>query len=837
MGVGNFMRRQRFSAMLVAIMLGLPSVRAEEDERLPVPHPRDQRCNVVSRGLTSTLRELDVACLGKNIPCTWSDDKITNSDGFEWWVSRHFALKTDYGRKDAAKIRDALEKLEMAYYQWAYCYFGREPRGSDFRRIVLVFARSRKTANRSTHDHGLQRGPYGSGEKLFYNHVAHAYGGSQYLVMHETFHAINSIMWYEVNGLGGFFGEGSAQDAVSIRRDHRNKQQTNFVVDKPWGTTSKGSVRSWRSKRHPKIENFSTHWRGYGPGAGMLHFLMDEPLRYQFYKIWLDEMEKTPGRARKAQANVISLSLYGSWQAIEAEFKEWLEDSKRETRFEGGKWEARGSMFWRRKGDGRVCITLTPGSPVCRRGVLMDYPSPEPSPLVGLVERDVDEPSLGCLIGYDRDEEGAIINKAVGLGLACDEKRPTCKILLLDASRLRIAIGDADPIEKNLPGNMVSALKESSNPKIGMHVTIASKSLDVRLRCDVKGSVESFSSSASLTKAQREQILDGTISLEAQGGGAGIAPYLDDGSQPVSAYMVEGPINRWLNPGDQQLGWLTKACWRLGDQVPKRLLSLRNEMQVAASGSQADQLRALAQFEEVVPQFAKAIKATNSEKAPQAVADLSGCWFRLEWGEDHDEKTVPLVIDLKNRSAHRVTGRIKLSTNPEKMVKKFKNEISVELDPFEELRVVRKLERERVYEPYSDQFKIQGTADLKWCGQELAMADEIGDRLWPGTCSRPHKELVVNGNEAIAVVSLFGYDRDFTIKGKLHFKAVPVDAVEVAEFTEEFDMTRWEVLKIKKKFIMKDPSKPLTVEVTSNIKVRDEPLRFREESVWRGRAN
>ena len=74
--------------------------------------PQQMQVDLSVQGYTSTLHKMDIAFLGQTIPYTYSDGKIGNSRGYNWWVSKHFALKSDLPKE---KVTLYLELLEMAY--------------------------------------------------------------------------------------------------------------------------------------------------------------------------------------------------------------------------------------------------------------------------------------------------------------------------------------------------------------------------------------------------------------------------------------------------------------------------------------------------------------------------------------------------------------------------------------------------------------------------------------------------------------------------------------------------------------------------------------------------
>ncbi len=106
------------------------------DTNSAVPDPSTMKADLVVHGNISTIRDLDVVCVGDSLPKTYAGKKIASSEGFKWWVTRHFALHTDFEEPVARK---ALRMLELAYPHWV-AYADAEPEDIHDTRIALVYA-------------------------------------------------------------------------------------------------------------------------------------------------------------------------------------------------------------------------------------------------------------------------------------------------------------------------------------------------------------------------------------------------------------------------------------------------------------------------------------------------------------------------------------------------------------------------------------------------------------------------------------------------------------------------------------------------------------------------
>ena len=91
----------------------------------PVPPPAETPVEIVVSGRTSTLKRIAIAETGQAVPPNFSGGRVKNTPGYTWYVSRHYALKTDYTPQRA---RFYLTLLEMAYPHYV-ALFGREPPG------------------------------------------------------------------------------------------------------------------------------------------------------------------------------------------------------------------------------------------------------------------------------------------------------------------------------------------------------------------------------------------------------------------------------------------------------------------------------------------------------------------------------------------------------------------------------------------------------------------------------------------------------------------------------------------------------------------------------------
>jgi hypothetical protein len=60
-----------------------------------VPPPAQTPVDLLISGRTSTLKSITIRKVGQMIPETFSGMRVKNTEGFTWYVSRHYALKTN----------------------------------------------------------------------------------------------------------------------------------------------------------------------------------------------------------------------------------------------------------------------------------------------------------------------------------------------------------------------------------------------------------------------------------------------------------------------------------------------------------------------------------------------------------------------------------------------------------------------------------------------------------------------------------------------------------------------------------------------------------------------
>ena len=149
------------------------STTAISHSSIDIPSPEQMQANVIISGRVSTVKQIDIINVGQQIPYTYSAGKIGNSKGYQWWVSKHFALKSDLTED---KVRLYLELLELSYPHYV-ALFGAQPPNIERQRIAVVYGSSRTRVREAMLDDGFRRGVHktAGGETMYYNRAGYSF--------------------------------------------------------------------------------------------------------------------------------------------------------------------------------------------------------------------------------------------------------------------------------------------------------------------------------------------------------------------------------------------------------------------------------------------------------------------------------------------------------------------------------------------------------------------------------------------------------------------------------------------------------------------------------------
>jgi len=504
------------AAALAALVCG----RALADEAVPPPARTPAR--VIVSGRTSTAKEVKIVAVGQHIPRTYSGRELSNAPGFSWYVSEHYALKTDYEEK---KARFYLTLLELAYPHYVEL-FGAEPPGIHDRRMAVVYASSEKKWHVAMKSDGIDWRGGGGGVTILRNRVAYVYPSGtlnyhqRYILLHECAHAFQMCLTGTTYTTPGWYREGIADSIGSHVYDTSRQQLTVHVLDK--ATTNNHfdqGLRSYAKEPLPLQEIHAKGGGGRGLGFLIVHYFNDEPDRAQRFRIWRDEMFRLApqGQAVRETSSRLLEQLFGPWSQLNASFEKWIEARQNTFHYAEWGWEQEGNTLWSYgfAPDGKLSRTdayLIPNEKPTYDPLRMDYPAEEMPPIVGPVERGVAEPSVGAVVDFSRHPDRG--RAGIGLGLVADAapKPHGLKIVIERSGELTMDGVDFGIKKKvvQLPDELRNALKAAGR-RFEMTTTITRKALEVALRVgDPKTRKPAeFKAALPINEQQRQRLLAG----------------------------------------------------------------------------------------------------------------------------------------------------------------------------------------------------------------------------------------------------------------------------------------------------------------------------------------
>lgn len=824
-----------------------------------IPEPSQMKVDIVVSGRVSTLNSVEVVNVGKQIPYTYSDEKISNSPGFDWYVSKHFALKSDRPKE---QVQLYMELLEMSYPHYIEL-FGAEPANIENQRIAAVYGSSKSATKIFVTDDGLQRGISAGGEAMYYNLAGYSYPSAReqhqrYIVIHEQGHAFQMALMDYPGWLPTWFTEGTADALAHHYYDPVKKQLKVMVFDRgsPMDYIRLG-LQQYEQLKQPSILDMTDNPKLYrGINFLIVHFMLDDPRRSHLFKAYRDEM----ARLRKAEDNggketsrKVMSEIFGDWAQVEKDFAEYVANVDKTFNIAAGPWEQDGNRYWVRTlnnsfehGSPRMDIYLKPGDKPQFNRFKFDQPLADKPTLLSGIGRGTEAPSIGIEIDYQKDH---LHRGHVGLALAVEV--PQSQMSLLEADKkvgafdqksynpdndkvlnVKIDRGEtllvegksigAKDISFALPFEFIQALQAQSNPRLGVQVQIESTQLKLVLRTGV----ERFEASYPINGETRTKLLERHVALLAENAEHRITPYLDDGrdGDPVAADLsINAPQNPWRNPADKAISRLTRAIWRLGDKAPALLKLVNDKMIAATTLGLAKQQQSLGLFNQQLPELVKAIEQSgqSKDKINQSLVELSGLNLRFEWrkAKANGERQVAAV--LNNQSMQDAKAVIKLLVaGQDKVAAKL-----ISPGSKAQLALTTSKSGRASGEP------IDATAMVHWHGAEIELTAHTGSRPYPWSSMAIVQDAKAQGDEVGIVSELRGPHAGKT-KGKMVVKAYPSHLFEQPVIEQEVEIKPYEIKQFANKFKLKQgqTEKPYAIDVSFEVDIDGEPVLLKKRS-------
>ena len=694
-----------------------------------VPSPDETPVEVAVSGRTSTLKSIKIVKVGHHIPKTFSRDLLRNTPGFAWYVSRHFALKTDVPDKAARRY---LALLELAYPHYVAA-FGQTLHDFRDRRMACIYGSSKARLDVAMLSDAMHvfggGGITQEGFYCTYQYPSNEYHG-RYILIHECVHLYQYCLNGTTTNTPIFYLEGIADSLSSHVYDPRRRRLTVDVLDRapPHNFLEYGKALL---KKNPRLTFEKLH-QGKGGDRGtnvlMVQFLRHTPERLQKWRAYQEELFRTATPANKTEVSArLLVRLYGPWRKINAEFAEWVK-SLRPT-FHQADWgfdqygdalvsfgTPRASRF------SQMDIHLAPKDRPRPGDFHMDYPAQPVPPIVGPVQRGVAEPSVGCIVDFSPAPGRGM----AGLGLG----RVGYKHLRLLIDRQRALVIDGTALGKKrkrvvLPKPLRAAMQRDGH-RIGLTAKIGRKTLEVTLRAGAKGT-QPFRTSIPITPSLRRRLRTKPMAVLGRGARHLVTPILDDGRPAAPDLRKPASPDRWRQPCDRPLHRAVKACWHLGRRAPKLLLRERARLLAAASQPRAIQEEALRAFQKSLPQVVRAIHRCGAARKTVALALADFCGASLHiLLRDARAGSCRATAILEGAVAGRLAGRIRFEGGPDGMIRRgapastpggaLKPQ-AVRVDPDGAVEVTRVFKAPPMDRP----FYVEAKADLLWYGVPISL--------------------------------------------------------------------------------------------------------------------
>ncbi len=744
-----------------------------------VPPPSRTPAHVIVSGRTSTAQDIKTVAVGTLIPPTYTGARAKNAPGFSWFVSQHYALKTDY---PPDKARFYLVLLELAYPHYVEL-FGAEPPGIAEKRMAAVYASSADKLKAALAADGIIWNFGGGGITFEGYRCSYIYPSGtlayhqRYIALHECTHLFQMCVTGTVASTPPWYYEGIADSMGSHVYDSKKQQLTINVRDKPTTADFLDIGLADLRKKPMTLEEINEKGSD-GRGVDFLaaHFFNDDPDRAQRFRLWRDAMFQAAPRGKAVAETSARLlqELFGPWSKLNAGFKAWADSLHNTFHYVEWGWEQESNTLWSYgfAEGGKLSQTdvfLIPNQKPEYDPFRMDYPAEPMPPLVGEnlgraklplsrpVERGVPEPVIGAVVDFSRCPGRGWAG--IGLGLVPDEKsKCNCLKLLIEQGKQLILDGSDLGIAKKavpLPDAFREAIKAGGH-RVGITARIAKTTLEVTLRAgDPEKKLAEATASLPINDAQRERLLSNPLTLLSRDGWHGVTPYFDDRRRMEPDLSIPAPSNRWRNPGDKPLLALYRAGRDLGavpegtlkqelergtpdkreeprvprpssdlgvpgGLLPASLTALRARMLAAVTQDSEAQKQALAAFDSGLVRVLREVRQCKASQAKIAAAlgHLTGLSLQLELASDAAPGHAQLTATLGGPLLGDAHGRIAFQAEPA-------SALTVVPEPEEfQIKAGETLIIRRVYRLADARapFVVRATAEVAWRGEKLTLA-------------------------------------------------------------------------------------------------------------------
>ncbi|MBC8876381.1 MAG: hypothetical protein H8E44_43690 [Planctomycetes bacterium] len=647
----------------------LAASRLLADEAIPLPS--ETPAEVVVSGRTSTAIDIKIVKVGDKIPKTYSGDKVKNVPDHTWYVSQHFALRSEVSEEES---RGYLVVLELAYphFVWA---LGDEPPNIETTRLAVSYSKSIDSLKKATQIdlQGVGWLGGGGGVTLNRNGCAYVYpsGGLKYhkrdLVMHEALHAMQMAMvHFECTPVR--FVEGITHALANHVYDEARKQLTVAVVDKP---TVNNPYDEGLRRLQEKLTTVEDLLDGEGSGPEWMvytQFCWTDPDRLMKWRLWRGELFRLrlTGPALKETDRRLMAEIFGPFAELNASWEAWVNGRRSTFHYVAWGWEQSADTLWS-YGFGKhkfsqTDINYAPSEVVAYDPLRMDYPAEPVPPSVRPLKRGAPEPAVGCVVDFSKTKGKG----RAGLGLGV---RGAEMLAVLVEKERELVVDGADLGMKRAAFPLPDALRqaaENDRHRYGLTMKIAENELEATVRAGKPSSMQDTVHSVPLSAKVRERLMTSPMAIVAKDGIHGVTPYFDDGRRPPDVDLSQpAPKGRWRFAGDEDLYRLYRVAFRLKDKTPASLLELRDRLAGAMNKELTTQADALDALRADFPKVMKDLLALDRNRDVEtALWELSGAAVQLELAEDATWLKPRVELRLRGPSDQAVVGSIEFHAAP-----------------------------------------------------------------------------------------------------------------------------------------------------------------------------
>ncbi len=600
-----------------------------------VPPPSETPAKIIVSGFTSTAVDIKIVKVGQELPKTYADRIVGNTSGFEWYVSEHYALKS---QMDEGFSRMILEVSELALPHWE-ALTGLELPDQDTTRMLIVYANSAPEIVRAIQgDLGFTWNVNGGGVTWWGVWGAYNYpsGTLQYhkrdLIIHENLHMLQGAALRNTLGSEGFT-YGGAQHVY----DAQKKQLTVLVFDSaPINHWTDAGIAALQKELIPIQDMIAKQWDQGGEfGSVYSHFFWSDPDRWFKWCIWRDEYYR--GQVNGTTNLKIMEDIFGSLDKLNEVWADWVKQRRIAFHHIDWGWEQEGNtlMAYGWPWDGRywsqMDVQYAPNEQVEYDPLRMDYPADPIPPTVGPVKRGVAEPSVGYVADLSGGGWGGF-----GLGV---NGRSMCMVIMSSDGRLVIE-GKELPVPRKefpIPDEMKAVGRQDGN-KYGVTIQIKQKELAVTVRAGKSNDMQEMTVSVPVDEASRELMMTRHMSIVAKDGMFRVKPFIDDARKTDVDYTKPAPANKWRFPAMKELYGLYRAEWLLKDSTPPSLKGLKNTMLATVDKDPLSQNMATELYKWQIANVVRDIEAITNNNAGLALKSIN---FKMD--EDINVSTITSI--------------------------------------------------------------------------------------------------------------------------------------------------------------------------------------------------